>query len=486
MTLLSAGAAFAEEKPLVGIAAIRTNSPRATMLTTLLEENMARIIDSTDSFKPVNPALLREELKRFGCTEERCMLGFASEAGMSLVIRADFDDSDDFMFLSMRAYGIGVPYYSRVVYQYTARIPMTGKLGTSGYGSIMEEHAGIFLSKLFARYRVPLFLEQGPGAAFHVGRSVSGTFDAYRPDPEGEKRGIRGFRKIGAVRIKNGSIPAPGATHAGDFILTGFRELAESMDNHRYRMKKEIVFRKPSPVEAIYALLITGPASATMPILAPTVGYYRASDWQGLALWGFNLAPYLYLEINGLANYWANYYNKKKSTPRDVQAQYYFGLYMLCAGGATLFVDSLAHSMIEKASNYQGIQPFMGNALTAGYLALVSGGAGHFYRGDRLWGYLYYHADNLLLYFTLREFLPDRKFNPLTRTFTRAKVSKLRAYSLLSAACAVKIAEVVHAVLMRDDIQNGDIIDEGYAVEPIIYSGEDYNVSLGLQYSYRW
>jgi hypothetical protein len=223
-----------------------------------------------------------------------------------------------------------------------------------------------------------------------------------------------------------------------------------------------------------------------MPIIAPFVGYYQASDWQGLALWVFNATPYLYLEINGLSTYWGTYYKKKRTVPQEAQAQYYFGLYTLCAGGMSLFVDAFSHSMLVKASNYQGIQSFMGNPVTAGYLELVSGGAGLFYRGHRLWGYLYYHADNLLLYFTIREFCPEKKYNKLTRSFFKDRINKARAYSLLSAACAVKIAGIVHAVLIKDNIRNGDIIEEGYDIEPVFYAGEGADLNLGLQYSYRW
>ena len=155
----------------------------------------------------------------------------------------------------------------------------------------------------------------------------------------------------------------------------------------------------------------------------------------------------MYLEINGIPNYWVNYYKKKRTVPRDVQAQYYFGCTCSAPAGASLFADSLAYWLLGKAANYQGTMPFLGNSLTAAYLALVSGGGGHFYRGHRLWGYLYYHTDNLLLYFTIREFCPEKKFNPLTRTFSTAKINTARAYTLLSLTCAVKIAEVIHAGL---------------------------------------
>ena len=485
--VLAGGAARAADKPLVGIAAIRGNSPRAMVLTTFLEDNLVRMVESTGVFRPVNPALLREELKKFGCTSERCLLGFARDAGLNLLIRGDFDDSNDFIELSLRAYGIDIPYQNRVVYQYTVRIPMAGKYGQAEYNNITEEHSVIFFSKLLARYQAPLFLEADSDKALKVKQDISGLYVLYRIVGTEEKNSFRGMRAICTAYLLNGKIVKSNAlVQAGDFILTGFRDKADFLEEYSYERKREIVFRKPAPIDTLFAFLLTGPASATMPVIAPFVGYYRSNDWQGLALWVFNATPYLYLEINGLANYWGNYYKKKKTIPQEAQAQYYFGLYMLCAGGMSLFVDAFSHSILEKASNYQGVQPFMGNAVTAGYLALVAGGAGHFYRGHRLWGYLYYHADNLLLYFTIREFCPEKKFNMLTRSFFKDKINKTRAYSLLSAACAVKIAEIVHAVLIKDKVRNGVIIEEGYGVEPIIYAGQGADLNLGLQYSYRW
>lgn len=485
--VLLSGYAAAADKPLAAIAIIKNDSPRTVVLTAILEENLYRIVESTGLFTPVMPAQFREELKKFGCIEERCILGFSRNAGISVLIRADLDDSDDFITLKLTAFGIDIPYQDRVIYSSTARIPMNGKYGSAEYNSITEEHGGIFLSRVLKRYRVPVFFGADAGGTLLAGRNLNGTFEAYRAEPAPDRKSLRAVTRLGAVRLRGGRPETSGAgLLPGDFVLDGFTAQAESMDTFFYQRKKEGVLKKPALVDAVYALLATGPASATMPIIAPFLGYYRNNDWDGFSLWAFNFAPYLYLEINGMANYWANYYKKKKSVPRDVQAQYYFGLYMLSAGGASLFADALSHTMLKRAAAYQEVQPFMGNSIIAGYLSLVSGGGGHFYRGDRLWGYIYFHADNLLLYFTLREFLPDRIYQPLTGLFKTYKINKTRAYSLLSVTCAVKIGEIIHAVLIRDRIQNGNIIDESYSVEPLLSAGDGSGVNLGLQYSYRY
>jgi hypothetical protein len=178
------GAARADELPLAGIAMITSNSPRTLAITTLMEDNLARIIESTGLFRPVNPALLGDELKKYGCVDERCLLGFAADAGMRLIIRGDFDDSSDFIILRLSAYGIGVPYQNKAVYSYTARIPMTGKYGAAEYNSITEEHAARFVTKLLARYRSASGIAQGPDGAFGhcpgAGRRVQGGSDRKR------------------------------------------------------------------------------------------------------------------------------------------------------------------------------------------------------------------------------------------------------------------------------------------------------------------
>lgn len=485
---LAQGRAVSAEKPLIGIATVRNNSPRAMALSAILEENLVRMVNMTGIFSTVNPALLREEINKFNCTDEQCILGFARDAGLSLVIRGDIDDNNDFVNLTLRAYGIDLPYQRELVYQYMVRIPMVGKFGPAEYNNITAEHAGTFLSKLMGRYQSSHILAPEPDNTLKIDRAVTGSYKVYRPEPAKDKNSLRGFHLVGKARFESGRIVSSEApVAAGDFILLDYRETSRFLDNFTYEGKKAVVFKQSGYVEALYALLITGPASAAMPILAPTLGYYRSGDWTGLTLWVFNATPYLYLEFNGISNYYVNYYKKKRTITSDVRAQLYFGWYMLCAGGSSLFVDSLAHTFLEKAANYQGTQSFMGNALTAGYLALISGGGGHFYRGHRLWGYLYYHADNLLLYFTLREFCPKKSYNKLTGTYFTGKINKTRAYSLLSAAGAVKIAEIIHAVLIRDTIRNGTIIDERYSIEPVMYADENNSdMNLGLQYSYRW
>ena len=75
--------------PLLGIAGIRGNSPRAINLSRLVDAHLSNIINSTGIFEQVNHTLLRSELTRFNCIEDSCILRFARTAKMSVIIRGD-------------------------------------------------------------------------------------------------------------------------------------------------------------------------------------------------------------------------------------------------------------------------------------------------------------------------------------------------------------------------------------------------------------
>jgi hypothetical protein len=141
---------------------------------------------------------------------------------------------------------------------------------------------------------------------------------------------------------------------------------------------------------------------------------------------------------------------------------------------------------LKDASNYLGVQPLMGNSLTAGFLALVGGGGGHFYRGERFWGYVYFHLNNLLLYFMILELTPVEKVDPSTGNYIRQNFNYTNGYILIGVYSAVKIVEVIHAVLTKDKIRNGSVIEEGFRFEPVLALDKDFGMIIGLQYVYRF
>lgn len=69
-TLFAAWPAYAE-KPLAAIAGIESRDPRARGIAGLMEERLVRVLESAGVFGLANPSMLKSELAKFGCVDER-------------------------------------------------------------------------------------------------------------------------------------------------------------------------------------------------------------------------------------------------------------------------------------------------------------------------------------------------------------------------------------------------------------------------------
>jgi hypothetical protein len=479
--------------PLIGVAGISGDSPRAINLAGMVERHLFNIINTVGVFEQVNHSLLRDELGRFNCVEDSCVLRFARTAKLSVIIRGDVEDRGDTAVLTLYAIGIEVPYFGSLIHRYRVAIPISGlQLSAREFSYIFEEHSGHFISGMIERFKFPLSVKRdGERMVIDYRGDLRGAFTVYRFGSEiSDGSVIRSFREIGRVEISDGLIheggPTASALAEGDFILISFESKARFLEDFYYGRKREIVFETPEFGDTLYTLLFTVPASMTMPVVVPIIGYYQYGDYTGLALWAVNVFPYLYIEYDGLTNRPQELRDEKKSISRREATHYYFGVYMLLFGGMSLFVDAFANCYLYLSSNYQYPQPLMGNSLTAAYLSVVSGGGGHFYRGYRSWGYLYFHIDNLLLYYTIRAFTPEERYNRETGAYEKGDVDKERAFTLLGVLGFVKIVEVIHVLLIRDNIKNGTMLEGEFALQPLLRMDEERRLSLGLQYCYRF
>jgi hypothetical protein len=159
---------------------------------------------------------------------------------------------------------------------------------------------------------------------------------------------------------------------------------------------------------------------------------------------------------------------------------------MLLAGGMPLFVDAFSHHYLEAATQYGELRPIMGSSATAAYLSLVSNGGGHFYRGHRLWGYLYFHAGNLLLYYTVRNFTPPEKYNPSTGSYETGRVRRRQGHAAIGALAALKLAEITHVLLSKDRIGAGTVVEERFSLEPDVFIDHEGGAALGIRCAYRF
>ncbi len=165
-------------------------------------------------------------------------------------------------------------------------------------------------------------------------------------------------------------------------------------------------------------MAFTVPASASMPFVVPLFGYYTSEDYSGLLWWAGNVVPYIGLEIWGFKNRPAELKKHHHDISRNQMASYYFAWYMLLAGGMPSFVDAFSHQYLQQARYYQGQVPTMGSSTTEVYLALLGGGSGMFYKGNRLWGYVYFHLTNLCVYGLLYTYAKPQSWDEQNNRYT--------------------------------------------------------------------
>jgi len=470
------------EKPLAGITGIESNSPRSLGMGLMLKNHLINILNSVEEFSLVNSPLLESELKKFNCLEESCVLRFAADSGIQCIVRGSLDDRGESVVVTLTAYGMDVPFQGRAVHSYTADLPMNSSQGTREYSYITEEHAGRFLAGLLSRYRYPVSLSiSGNSAAMADGMRYDGKYEVYRYI-DGDSS-LRHYVRTGSVTLDRGSIIAKdyAEPRTGDFILARMSQKGTFLETYYYGRKKEIVLRSPSLEEQLFIMLLTPLCSASMPAAAPILGYYWDGDWPGLSLWALNAAPYISLEIMGFLNRPEKYYRTNSDVSRSVMTMNHFAWYMLVAGGGGLFVDAFAQRYLSMASEYRETVSLMGSPVVAGYLALVTGGGGHFYRGYRAWGYLYFHLDSLLMYGVLYELSPSERYDSGSGRYVKGGINRGKAAAFISALAVVKTVEIVHAVLLRDRIWNGSVVEEGVTLEPLAVMREDETLAMGMQ-----
>lgn len=476
-------------KPLAAVIGVKPDSIRVLALSGIFEKQLINVINSTGIFDIINPDLLKEQLVKHGCMEEECILGFAKTAGINLLFRGFASDMGNSIKITFLAQSTDYPYFGKVVYKYSAIIPLSRlNLTSNEYKLICEEHAGFFISGCLREYKKQAFIKINKNNEPYVDSdfNINGIFNLYRfEEIPGPGENIRNAGIIGEINIKENKIEGKLTAipvRENDFIFISYEKKAEFLDQVYYGRKRELVFNNRSSDTAVI-FFSTVPLSVIMPVAAP-LAYYRNSDFSGLSLWAINTLPYLYLEYDGLANRPQTYKDNRRDIPGKSYARFKFGIYMALCGGIPLVIDAFANQMLYLAGSYDR-QPYIGNAASAIYLSLISGGGGLFYKGYRLQGYAYFHLHNILLYCFLKEMSAGKEYNEVTGSYSREKINKKKAYTYLGALTLLKIIEITHVSLIRDNIRNGMQLEDGYALEPAIYDNNN-GINFGLQYTFRF
>ncbi|MDY6935170.1 MAG: hypothetical protein SVZ03_13230 [Spirochaetota bacterium] len=479
-------------KPLLGIIGFDSKTPGISNASNILERHVIDIVNSTGIFDVINTSLLKHELNKFKCLDEGCILRFAMEAGLHMIIRWHIEDCGEDLIIELKSYGICAPYFGRIIYKYRIMIPLSLSGISTRLSHILEEHVSHFFSRLLQKYTAQIFIkrEKNGVLALDVHEFITGAFTLYRYDNAAIKEDPLGiFKPIGKLWVKENIVVKrelnAEAISSRDFILISYNNQSRFLKDFYYGRKKEIVFEESSGADTFLEILFTPIASALMPVIAP-IGYYTYGDFRGLSLWIANTLPYLYIEYYGLANRPEDFRDDKRNISKNTLACNRFAIYMLFCGGISLVADLFSHRHLALSSDYYGRHPYMGNKLSAAYLSLVSGGGGHFYRGYRSWGYLYFHLNNILLYFTIREFSRGERYDISTNSYNKEEINEEKGYTLLGLFGCVKIMEIIHVLYLKDNIRNRGILEECLNLEPEIYLDREMNININAKYTYRF
>jgi len=475
-------------KPLITILIKQGVSMQAKGMTLLFTKSLKNIIRVQGIFDRVKSNDIVKNLVKFNCLNEKCISRAIQAMGINILITGKISYHKKYYLLEVKAIGTKFPYNGKYIYHYKTKIPIIKKMSPREFAYIAEEHSGFFMSKILKHYKLKIpIIKKSSKYICKTPFSISGNFSLYRFTKD-KSEFLERYKKIKKIKIRNSVVEKPIIIKKNDFIFYTFDKKSKFLVDFYKGRKKEIVFGEPSYLNSLYVFLLTAPISALMPLTVPYFGYYKNKDWLGLSMWALNFTPYFYLEINGYVNNLPGLESSQTAIiTKDNAAQYYFAFYMMFAGGTSLFVDAFAKQYLQQASNYQGQRELMGNPLTAGYLSLISGGGGLFYRGYRAWGYFYFHLNNLLVYFMMREFSSTKNFDLATQTYVDSKDQNYAlAFSLLGVFIATKIVEVVHAVLIDDNISNGEkIISKGFFAPYAGFTLEQ-GISAGVQYTFNF
>lgn len=454
--------------PLVGSVGISYNSTRGQQLSVYFEKHFADLVKITGAFDQVNPQELQSQLADFNLTSEKDRINFAKKAGIQIIAGGSIDDRTDYLKLHLYAIAYDVPHNGNVIANYKKTITLKGKnYSLIKLGFIMEEHTAAFLSMIAKNYQEPVFLTKknfrlefvDPAAPASLEK---GTYPLYAVKKRSDE--MVHFSESGNASYDGSRLSTTTSLYEKEyFICRRFTRVSDYLDDFYYGRKREVV-QLSEPIEET-AITIAGTPfiSILSPVIAP-LSYYMTGDFQGLGLWAVNNSPYLYISANAQINNIDKMKDNHENISQAEKGAYYFSYYYFLAAGASMYVDAAAHYANSQASEFNAPVAYMGNSKTALYFSILGNGAGHFYKGHRGWGYLYFHADNLLVLGALYYLSAPEEYND--GTYVSQDADPFTGYMLLGAACGVRVIEVFHALSLNFNIKNGAYASSSVDMKP--------------------
>ncbi|HQO39401.1 MAG TPA: hypothetical protein PK986_02925, partial [Spirochaetota bacterium] len=149
------GAKSAEPAPLAAVSYISYNSQRAKAVTLLLEKHSIDILKK-NGFDTIDPGLISREIEKNSCFEEKCLLRFAANAKIALMISGHVEDRGDYLLITLNSFGTDLPFNGRLIRSVTKRIPVNGAVSAREFSLICEEISAFFIASTLRSFTFPV------------------------------------------------------------------------------------------------------------------------------------------------------------------------------------------------------------------------------------------------------------------------------------------------------------------------------------------
>ncbi|MCX8123374.1 MAG: hypothetical protein N3F66_04330 [Spirochaetes bacterium] len=439
-------------KPKAGFGLFRGYSSDENYFASLIRQHCINIAASLQIFDILNPDNLLQQLQHLPCKEEQCIVQFAQQAGVQIIIGGTVERGSRGYTITIKAFGFDMPYYGTQICDYKSKVEVNILDRADREASyIAEEIASQFMAMLCEKYSVPLIVHNNRVVSDYI---INGRYTYYTVQTVYE--GYSVLIPAGSVEVSdnviNGSVPD------GCVVVKDFRKEAAYLQQFYYGRKREIVFKKGHAEDSCTLMAFTVPASATMPVIVPLFGYYANEDYHGLLLWSANVLPYVGVQVWGFMHRPSVLKREHEDISRHLMASYYFGWYMLVVGGMPSFVDAFSNQYLTQARSYKGQVPIMGSTTTEIYLALLGGGSGLFYKGHRMWGYLYFHLTNICMYGLLYNYAKPMWWDEQHNRYTTGASNTKAVYVYAGLLSLIKIMEIAHTLHIPYELS---VTDEG-------------------------
>ncbi|MDA3901339.1 MAG: hypothetical protein PF637_12580 [Spirochaetes bacterium] len=464
--------------PLIVSTGLHSDSARSSLLVSLFETHFTNLVRIGGDFDPVKPESLMPQLRDNNLLEDSALMRFARTSGIDIVVRGSVLDRGDSVIVDLYALSYDVPFNGNVVARYTVTISFKNvEYSARELSYCMEEHTGRFLAELYSEYSFPVRVKIRNGVLEYDDFPLKEKrYDLYHI--KDESRATVRFSRESSLAVKNRTLVPDGFVQDGNyFVLRTFKDEAAFLEEFYYGRKKEIVFRPVTLEETLFTALATPLIGILSPIAAPAT-YYSSSDYEGLGLWALNNAPYMYIGIQGLLNRPTVLREDKKNISKFQKSSFYFGLYYFLGAGASMYADSAGARAAQSAAAYNTVDPYMGSDYSALYFSILGSGGGHFYKGYRGWGYLFFHLDNTLLFTSLYYLLDEERYDG--SSYSRSSSDKTYGYIAAGAALLVRAFEVYHCSTLKFNIQNGTLSDSSVSLVPIVSTDPNGSLIAGF------